>query len=103
MTNEQINKLIALHVFQEDPLDCFILDYAGDIKAAWEVVEKLNGDYLNHNIFTNLSIVKGYEHLSRKVRYFCHYGMKRADNMVFAETAPMAICLAALKAVGVEI
>ena len=101
MTNKKINKLIALHVFQEDPLDCFVLNYATEIQASWLVVEKMKevGWYFS----------------------LCDYGAGGEDSLAeftpdedllgydirtasaVHKLTPTAICLAALEAVGAKI
>lgn len=65
--------------------------YSTDIAAAWEVVEKLN-------LLSKFSLER-FEDRYRIVEYAGGYD----NNFTFiseAETAPHAICLAALKAVG---
>jgi hypothetical protein len=72
--------------------------YSTDIKDAWQVVEKLRDRYVyidltnNDDLYCCELMEQDWENESR---YFTYY----AD----AETAPLAICLAALKAVGVEV
>ena len=60
--------------------------YSTDIAAAWEVVEKLRGD----------RITVGVTAYDRDVECEIHIG---GLHTVRAETAPLAICRAALKAV----
>ena len=74
--------------------------YSTDIAAAWEVVEKL-GERFHARLLTPF-IRSGDNH------YWCGFtplGMTgfngRPDYEAVAETAPLAICRAALKAVGV--
>jgi Phage ABA sandwich domain len=69
-----------------------------DIRVAWQVVEKLRDRYVYMNLTNNddsycCELME--QDLENSSRYFTYY----AD----AETAPLAICLAALKAVGVNI
>lgn len=90
-------KIMGLHVIQAQNGD-FVLDdgrpqglraYSSDIACAWEVVGKL----LEH-AYTAVQIEGLHYH-----GYKCTVGV--SDG--FADTAPMAICLAALKAVsGIE-
>jgi hypothetical protein len=71
--------------------------FSEDISAAWDVVEKLKeGEAASANIDiqTDVVVVIGW-YGSRADEFF--RGEARAD------TAPLAICLAALKAKGVEI
>jgi hypothetical protein len=59
--------------------------YSTDITAAWEVVEKFNRRYLE---------------LIKDGRYKCCLDSRNLESLcAFADTAPHAICLAALKAV----
>ena len=64
--------------------------YSTDISAAWEVVAKNFSD-IELESFDNLS------------SWECWVCGKEGYTKAYADTAPMAICLAALKAVGVEI
>lgn len=67
--------------------------YSKDIAAAWQVVEKV----LNNRLFDfDLSTSDGSE--SWRAFFRMH-----APVVAFADTAPLAICLAALKAKGVEV
>lgn len=60
-----------------------------DIQDAWYVVEELDYD---------IKVTKYKSHV-----YQCHIFIPNNVQMVIAETAPMAICLAALKSVGIEV
>ena len=83
--------------------DCATTEFSPstDIAAAWEVVEKLT---------KNLHEVKDGEWVLDRLGYLdgqyrCWFAMNVSDDVrwdIFAEadTAPLAICLAALKAVG---
>lgn len=65
--------------------------YSTEISAAWEVVEKFN-----RIVITKLDMPERY--LAEIVFYF---GMGNfEEHKAEASTAPLAICLAALKAVG---
>lgn len=70
-----------------------IPNYSTDIAAAWEVVEKLKGATAH---FQLQSIPGGWSTRIFRVP-------AGLSNEEIADTAPMAICLAALKAVGVEV
>jgi hypothetical protein len=64
---------------------CPIPKYSTDIAAAWEVVDKLGGDFVLH----------------RKTAWECVFFLGRDKYFQDrSETAPHAICLAALKTVG---
>lgn len=73
-------------------LNMIIPHYSTDISAAWQVVEELHKrkDYVSFTIGHNIN----YE------TYTARYGTQIWVENIFA---PMAICLAALKAVGVEV
>lgn len=100
MTDNELNALVAKRVMdaynvrefsgewtQVDPGLYQLPDYANDIAAAWQVVEKL----------------PYYVEISKTSdgRYFCKVNPMEATAQ--ADTAPRAICLAALDAVGVRV
>jgi hypothetical protein len=75
--------------------------YSTDLAAAWQVVEKLATGYRN-------VLIENTAELLGKRRYWVdikeHGDLGMIDiAKANADTAPLAICLAALKAVGVEI
>lgn len=74
----------------------FPTDYAGDIAHAWVVVEKLNDLGLYVSISKPSSAltwdVRGWDEATNATRFIAH-----------ADTAPEAICLAALRAKGVDV
>lgn len=66
--------------------------YSTDIDAAWEVVEKM------HSMRLQTSIITTEKGVSVTIdEFYCH-----SPDETIAETAPHAICLAALKALGEE-
>ncbi|KOP83940.1 hypothetical protein AMS60_05450 [Bacillus sp. FJAT-21945] len=65
--------------------------YCQEIKWAWTVVEALEFD------------VKVTKYKDMEPKYQAHVFIPDNIQTVFADTAPMAICLVALKAVGIEI
>jgi hypothetical protein len=75
-----------------------VKEYSTNIKAAWEVVEKLA--QMGYDVKINRLI-------HWNTDYECLIGKDNWVDMdykyVGSDTAPMAICLAALKAVGVEV
>lgn len=81
-----------------DPLPCSCPKYSSDIAAAWDVVERLR-DFKHpedeHAGFTVWQYWKG-GYAAGWSWHEAEYGVELAD------TAPHAICLAALKAVGVD-
>ena len=68
--------------------------YSTDIYSAWLVVEKLAGEQGPYSVVMNNNDGDWVVHF---------WNGDRHDLYANADTAPMAICLAALKAVGVEI
>ena len=71
--------------------------FSTDISAAWEVWEKLIEDGWYPDLITT------YSHATQGQRYTCqmhHADIQDAPHHAVADTAPHAICLAALKAVG---
>lgn len=72
-------------------------EYSTDIAAAWQVVERL------HGVGDLLSLDYGKFHLD--LWDDLHWQARFRDSEVHAcaRTAPHAICLAALRAVGVEV
>lgn len=95
-----IDALIAEHVMGmfdvEKKMQHFgygaIPGYSTKIEAAWKVVEKLDDKF-------RVGIIKF--SMEYKVKFVCR--KSRNINSALDLTAPMAICLAALKAKGVEI
>jgi hypothetical protein len=72
--------------------------YSSDISAAWEVVEK----FIKFNPFWEENDSLWFDLSPTKPPgWYCNFG--DSSTSVYADTAPLAICLAALKAVGVEI
>jgi hypothetical protein len=71
--------------------------YSTDIAAAWEVVEKVSGPGLAFELVDVGSFNPGYTELPRWCASFGDGNVVIAEE---ADTAPHAICLAALKAVG---
>ena len=67
--------------------------YSENISAAWKVVEKVAEIGISTNI----------EHYGGKSEIIVTMPNCRGGKVLEAETAPLAICLAALKAVGVEV
>jgi len=63
--------------------------YSTDIAAAWKVVEKFDEYYIEHNA-TNYPDAKIFVMLGDNI-----------DNAIEAETLPLAICRAALKALEI--
>jgi hypothetical protein len=70
--------------------------YSTDISAAWEVVEKLR------NKTMAFSLVTMWDHSKDKLFWLAKFEWWGTERFEFSsqETAPLAICLAALKATG---
>lgn len=86
-------KVMGLPVWR-DEYETIYPPYSVDIAAAFEVVEKLRAQGLTVTISTPLPDckswdVRGWNSQTNDNRFIAH-----------ADTAPLAICLAALKAVG---
>ena len=73
-------------------------DYSTDIGAAWQVVEKMRGRYV-----LNLTNGNSMEPMAVWSAIFKEdVGSSLEEHEGEAASAPLAICLAALRAVGVE-
>jgi hypothetical protein len=84
--------------------------YSSDTAAAWRVVEKMRADGVAFVLGSNgcsaqvsVWFVDGIWALGRSQNSVPEQGAPRIRGAATADTAPLAICLAALKAVGVEI
>lgn len=109
MTNREIDALIAAKVmglcheemwgimdYREDGSPVLMPDfppYSSDIAAAWQVVEKLRDEGLHSCVFQYA------DNLHWSAQFDEHELDVIRAPIVKADTAPMAICLAALKAV----
>jgi len=77
--------------------DCcnrYVLKYSTDIAAVWQVLEKLG-----------LVCIIGFNPEDRGGTWDCSFGLKLTEDnptLVYADTAPEAICLAALKVKGIK-
>jgi hypothetical protein len=73
--------------------------YSTDIAAAWLVVKHMRTHVPDYRALRMESVPLGHT-----VAFYSHKNrLDRIGAFVAAETAPMAICLAALKALNVEI
>jgi len=80
----------------------FYKKYSTDIAAAWEVVNKLQPDYFVNVINGRMEGEKdGVLGVDVEIGRYGTFGEDIVSD-VCAETAPLAICRAALKALGVE-
>ena len=81
-----------------------IRPYSTDIAAAWEVVEKL-AEHYDWRLDLDQSLRDDRPHM----KYLCTFYLRNDSAVampvseVYAPTMPLAICLAALKAVGVNL
>lgn len=112
MMSRKIDALVAIHIFNNpwewdedlntatsatDSGATMYPPYSTDIAAAWEVVEKLRDSREDITIYTSgRSWWINVGDIFNNVR-------DMGDFEVVEESAPMAICLAALKAKGVEV
>ena len=81
-----------LGIAYDAPGDGFLLNYSSDIGSAWTVVEKMRDGGWNICLAT---VKKGSAAVITKEGRF-------TGDEPYAESMPRAICLAALKAVGVD-
>lgn len=98
----ELDALIAEKVFGDKPIrtDCEVYNrhggwlrpYSSSIEAAWEVVEKMTARP-GFELDCQITPAKGPGGLG----WYCNFGDSRHGE--YGETAPHAICLAALKAV----
>lgn len=118
MNNRDVDRLVAEHVMGHEissgkdsyykeyayiingPVLDDIPKYSTDIAAAWEVVEKISPQILDSKPWTQcfITTIRDGIHCSFKNLYS---GEILGDAI--ETTAPLAICLAALKAKGIEI
>lgn len=98
MNLRKIDALVAEHVMGHaydalEPKHC----YATQISAAWQVVEKLQ----NSTEAPPFRLTQLYDGI-----WHCHFDGKGTEvygGQGYAATAPLAICLAALEARGIEV
>ena len=102
MEAQEIEFLVALRVMGKK-WDLFTPHYAFDIAAAWQVVEKAH-EITRATITIHLFGTR--DRVKNMPKYMCKFyaGNISYDNpdlelRAYAETAPLAICRAALKAV----
>lgn len=109
----ELDALVAEHVMgyecvcSDEPVDCpvhyaedldTLLPYSTDIAAAWPVVERMRE---LRWVFSLCTLNAGDFYCIFKVHEFS--SRPSAIHDARADTAPHAICLAALRAVGVEV
>lgn len=83
-----------------------VVDYSTDIAAAWQVVEKLRSDGLGIILNDTMGQYRGrFWRYDRSDGWDIDAWILCPDTQftVWEETAPLVICLAALKALGVEV
>lgn len=86
-----------IHMDKSSSDDCnvWLKRYSTDISAAWEVVEELKGDYWFSFYYT----VEG----KWEAMFNAHFPRQNPSFDAESDLAAHSVCLAALKAVGVEI
>lgn len=94
----ELDALVAEKVFGYVFADAFLAHYSTDIADAWQLIER-HPHYVyvirsNEDKYTG----KWKEHMTWRCRF---YAPEKFE--IEADTAPLAICLAALKALGVEV
>ncbi len=107
MNDREIDFLIFEYIFEnehefiqylkntDEVIQCSIVEkYSTDINAAWKVVEKLR----NEDYWFELVTPKSFS-----LDYKCYFQLDDTEVECIHETAPKAICLAALKLKGIEI
>jgi hypothetical protein len=78
-------------------------DYSSDIAAAWEVVEKLIADGYMFSVGSETDALPYFAQCWKTGGKPCNLGHDHIHTIQeFAQTAPLAICLVALKAVVVN-
>lgn len=87
-----------------DALD-LVPHYSTDIAAAWTLIEKLHEDRTKTwaRIIEITLVYPGYVEVEVSSEIAPNSGVFDRTDIVAATTAPHAICLAALKAVGIDI
>lgn len=121
MNKQEINRLVAEKVMGWEYQDCngdelllpadgdasrlqfvkkpnrhaFVKDYSTDIRDAWLVFERFD--------FFHIERVTGYGEFYKVTLSVAQEDGTYQEIEAIAETAPLAICLAALKSVGVEV
>lgn len=102
MTDRELDALVAEKVFnQKYKVAIWEMPYySRDIAAAWEVVEKII------ELYPDLPFGVEYSFCGTSEGYKWYAELNPEPDFgpkYMADTAPKAICLAALKAVGVEV
>ena len=81
--------------------------YSTGMAEAWKVVEKLQNDGFNFSLKTVQGSFRHYYACFRRWEFKGNDGRinhwEAFEEEQFADTAPLAICFAALKAVGMEV
>lgn len=97
--NEMMDAAVWMYVFKGGTFTGKLPKFSSDIAVAWEVVEKLNSYSYWISISNNFMNLEKINWL--KGGFLCEYstGWDEEIDYVIAETAPLAICRAALLAV----
>jgi hypothetical protein len=84
--------------------ECWLPRYSSDIAAAWEVVEKLrDSNFQLTLVTTKLSALATFYTPQERIIWDNSLPEGHTPLKAIGDTAPHAICLAALKAMGVEV
>ena len=109
--SRQRDALVAEHVMEltvvdeDDQISC--LPYSTDIAAAWEVVRVINKTHDIELISPDEEDSTWYVEIAERLpdraprQRACRFGL--SSGRASADTAPMAICLAALELKGVDV
>jgi ABA sandwich protein len=108
-TGRDLDRMIAEKVMGDVPGQAMIAPYSTDIRAAWDVVEKMRPHALH--LFAPGALINDEfgEYTTSWMAQFVMWGKPNGDRPVpdnwyggpaFAESAPLAIARAALLAVG---
>lgn len=102
MTKQQKNLLVAERVMELTSRDFGFMwpgmcNYTTDISAAWKVVEKMQQDGWN------MELLNAYVVPDIGRQHHCDFKDGHGWGKAYAPTTPEAICLAALRAKGVDV
>lgn len=87
--------------FGQVPKPCTAPEYSTDIAAAWDLIPKIQATGPHASVFVERCAV-GEDRYHYRV-YDGRQEIECCEDLAGAETAPLAICLAALKAKGVSL
>lgn len=76
----------------------FVPNYSADIKEAWKIVKHLNGPKMAFSLATCWDQMKTFKYIAK-----WEFWGKPHFEFAMDKSAPKAICLASLKALGIEV